>query len=35
MPGVERAAAIVMPVDGRMSMLTFEMPIAERVEIAG
>ena len=32
---VERAAAIIRPVDGRMSPFTFEAPRHERVEIAG
>lgn len=35
MPGGERAAAIVRPDDGRMSMSLFAVPSHERVEIAG
>ena len=34
-PGVERGRCDVTPVDGRMSMFTFEVTSHERVEIAG
>ena len=34
-PGVERVAALVTPIDGRMIPFTFEIPRHERGEIAG